>query len=137
MTLLVCFCSIQRPHRASRLDGARVARLRQPRSACGAGLLFDRVEDSVVVVLLLDMVEELVSLLVAGALVCALGLELVSVLVPEVWAIDTPPAMAAATARVVSAFLVAFISVTPRSRCPGGTLQVGRKTPAGASWFSI
>jgi hypothetical protein len=76
--------------------------------------VFDMVEDSVVV--LLDLVDELVSLLVAGALVCALvlGFWLVaSVLVPDVWAMDTPPAMAAATAKVVSAFRVAFIVVTP------------------------
>lgn len=94
------------------------------------------VEDSVVV--LLDIVDELVSLLVAGALVCALvlGFWLVaSVLVPDVWAMDTPPAMAAATAKVVSAFRVAFIVVTPWF-VPTGHLAVGRKTPAGASWFS-
>lgn len=75
----------------------------------------DIVEDSVVV--LLDIVvDELVSLLVAGALVCALGVEfwlLVSLLVPDVWAMDTPPAIAAATARVVSALRVAFIMGTP------------------------
>jgi hypothetical protein len=89
---------------------------------------------------LFDIVEELVSLLVAGALLCELYvLEfwlLVSVLVPEVWAIDTPPAMAAATARVVSAFLVAFISVTPRLGARRARWQAGRKSPAGASWFS-
>jgi hypothetical protein len=107
----------EKPHRACRLDGAIGELRRQPRSACGAGLLFDMVEDSVVVlVLLLPIVEELVSLLVAGALVCALVLGfwlLVSVLVPDVCAMDTPPAMAAATASVVSAFRVAFIVFTP------------------------
>jgi hypothetical protein len=98
--------------------------------------VFDRVVDSVVV--LLDIVDELVSLLVAGALGAALVLELwllVSVLVPEVWAMDTPPAMAAATAKVVSAFRVAFIVIL-LGFVPRGHLAVGRKSPAGASWFS-
>ena len=90
-------------------------------------------EDSVVV--LLDIVEELVSLLVAGALLCALVVSwlVVSVLVPEVWAIETPAAIAAATARVVSVFRVAFIVDTPWVRALGH-LAVG--TPADASWFS-
>jgi hypothetical protein len=82
--------------------------------------VFDMVVDSVVV--LLDMVDELVSLLVAGALGAALVLELwllVSVLVPDVCAMDTPPAMAAATAKVVSVFRVAFIVNTPWVRAAG------------------
>jgi hypothetical protein len=91
-------------------------------------------EDSVVVVvLLLDIVDELVSLLVAGALVLGFWL-LASVLVPDVWAMDTPPAMAAATASVVNAFRVAFIVFTPWDRAAGGTWQLEekrRRVPAG------
>lgn len=94
------------------------------------------VVDSVVV--LLDMVDELVSLLVAGALGAALVLELwllVSVLVPDVCAMATPPAMAAATAKVVSVFRVAFIVNTP-GFVPLGHLAVGRKSLADASCSS-
>lgn len=110
--------------------------------------MFDIVEDSVVV--LFDIVDELVSLLVAGALVlfdmvsllvagvlvCALVLGywvLESVLVPDVCAMDMPPAMAAATARVVSVFRVAFISYS-LSSCLWGTWQLEenrRRVPAG------
>jgi len=94
--------------------GPTVQGIVQPRSAWATFSVFDVAEDSVVA--LFDIVEELVSLPGAG---CELYVPpelwlLVSVLVPEVWAIDTPPASAAAAARVVSAFLVAFICVTPR-----------------------
>lgn len=112
----------------------------QPRSACGA-LLFDRVDESVVVVvlalLLFDIVE--VSLLVEGVVLCALGVLLwllVSVLEPDVWAIATPPASAAAAASVVRVFLVAFMSVLLCRVPDAGHVTVGRKTPAVASWFS-
>jgi hypothetical protein len=81
----------------------------------------------------LDVVEELVSLLVEalvspvvpavlpllGVPLCMLELlpaldgVVLSVLLPELWATarPTPPASAAATARVVRVFLVAFISI--------------------------
>lgn len=80
--------------------------------------------------------EALVSALLDGAVLLAvLPWLLVSVLEPEVWAIDTPPARAAAAARAVNVFLVAFMSVL-LGGCREGTLRVGRKTPASASWFS-
>ena len=92
----------------------------------------DIVEDSVVV--LLDIVvDELVSLLVAGALVCALVLEfwlLVSAVVPDVCAMDTPAAIAVATAKVVSAFRVAFIVVLLEF-VPRGALGSWKKNAGG------
>lgn len=88
-----------------------------------------------------------VELLVLGeVLLLALGeLLLVSVLeleLPEVWAMarPTPPARAAAVARVVRVFF-AFISVLLDMRSPAAKEnhrrdRLGRKTPAAASWFS-
>jgi hypothetical protein len=86
--------------------------------------VLDVVEE--LVSLLLDVVEELVSPVVPAVLpllgvVLCMVLELLpaldgvvlSVLLPELWATarPTPPASAAATARVVRVFLVAFISI--------------------------
>jgi hypothetical protein len=79
----------------------------------------------VLVSLLFDIVEELDPLLGAGLLGAALlpllcvgaapapWVLLLSVLLPELWAIarPTPPASAAAAARMVKLFLVVFISV--------------------------
>ena len=81
--------------------------------------------------------EALVSALLDGAVLLAvLPWLLVSVLEPEVWAIDTPPARAAAAARAVNVFLVAFISVTPKWGAREDTLRVGRKTLAGCQLVS-
>ena len=70
------------------------------------------IEDvSVLLVLpLFDRVDELVSALVDGVVDAAPAAVVLSELgVAEVWAIDTPPARAAAAARMVKVFLVAFI----------------------------
>jgi hypothetical protein len=59
---------------------------------------------------LFDRVEELVSALVDGVVDAAPAAVVLSELVvAEVWAIDTPPARAAAAARMVRVFLVAFM----------------------------
>jgi len=58
---------------------------------------------------LFDGVEELVSALVDGVVEAAPAAVVLSAAVEEVWATETPPARAAAAARMVKVFLVAFI----------------------------
>ena len=52
---------------------------------------------------------ELVSALVDGVVEAAPAAVVLSAAVEEVWATDTPPARAAAAARMVKVFLVAFM----------------------------
>ena len=70
------------------------------------------IEDVSVLLLVLplfDRVEELVSALVDGVVDAAPAAVVSELVVAEVWAIDTPPAKAAAAARMVKVFLVAFM----------------------------
>jgi hypothetical protein len=71
--------------------------------------LLDSVDESLLVLLPLFDRVEFVSALVDGVLGAAPALVVASALGAEVCAIDTPPARAAAAARMVKVFLVAFI----------------------------
>jgi hypothetical protein len=103
------------------------------RSAWGSGaLVFDIVDVSVLP--LLEGVEVLVSALDDGVVEAAPAAVVLSALPGvDVWAIDTPPARAAAAARMVKVFLVAFMLKLLGGRARqalGGWEGTRRRVPA-------